>query len=494
MAQPQEATGIGWRGAYLLALCNVGMFAFLSLLAWGFGIESNGVNGAIALLFAAGGLITGVLLIAQGGLLAALPYFVIGSAVFFGIGTFVATINTESMAHLSFTEDAQRAMLTKVNAANSLALFVVVFVAGLFSMNPGRRAQRQEGLEAVLLSFSSIRVKLMYFSVPVIVLMWATFPQPDNALLVSLLNTVNGAPLFAILLGGAMWPRLNGASKYLLVLLTLALALHGLLAMRKLYTLLPFLALGLGWWLNGQMRRQVMILFLGIIVIYFSVFAELVRLGRFHSAYNPIQNTPIERVEIVYDTVTRFSELGDLNRGGVVAQRFTVAPFEAHFIGLYDTGSPGESFKTFFAALVPRVLWPDKPIIAPGREFDLVFRGFELESSLAIGFIAESYWNMGWLGVVLISAMIGAEIGWLTRKWFLFCEHGLPHIGVFLMSPVVVLASVWVETNIVGGYVGGMFKLFIMIGIFDFVARAYIARRKARLDTGQPAFRHGSHV
>ena len=128
--------------------------------------------------------------------------------------------------------------------------------------------------------------------------------------------------------------------------------------------------------------------------------------------------------------------------------------------------------------LIPRILWPDKPLIAPGSEFDTIFRGYIAQSSLAIGFIAEAYWNLGWLGVLLISAMIGLEIGWFTRRWHLFCQEGWSYSGIFFMGPLVLQQSLWVETNIVGGYVGGMVKLMLFVLAVDIAMRVYMTRRR----------------
>jgi hypothetical protein len=211
--------------------------------------------------------------------------------------------------------------------------------------------------------------------------------------------------------------------------------------------------------------------------VYFAGLAELVNLARLHGTYDPLLNSPLQRVNILWDTSGNMAELASQHYRGVAAQRFSIAPFEAHFIALYDSGSPGDSLRNFFNVLIPRAIWPDKPIISPGTEFDLAFRGFVLQSSLAIGFIAEAYWNLGWTGVILISGMIGLQIGWFTRRWLLFCQHGLSYAGIFFMAPLVLQQSLWVETNIVGGYVGGMVKLMLYVAAIDMLLRVYIARR-----------------
>ena len=69
------------------------------------------------------------------------------------------------------------------------------------------------------------------------------------------------------------------------------------------------------------------------------------------------------------------------------------------------------------------------------------------------------------------------QIGWFTRRWLLFCQHGLSYAGIFFMAPLVLQQSLWVETNIVGGYVGGMVKLMLYVAAIDMILRVYIARQ-----------------
>ena len=468
-----------WHRAYaLVVFLNILVMA-VALLVWGFGIRSSTINGGVALGFASALLIGSYGMLTSRGALAALPYFLIGCAIFFGFGTFIATQIPESMYKISFTTDVQREMLAKVNAANTVAVTTVLIFAAPLSLSVPRISDQTEepGLRSMIDRLVGLLPTLLIVSIPIIALMWATFPRPTNLFIASLLRPLSTIPLFTVLLGAALWGRLAAAQRAIVVLMVLCLALHGFLGLRKLFTILPILSLIMGFWLNRPTRLAAGILALLVALIYFNGFSEVVSFGRQHSSYDPLLNTPGDRLSIIADTFRQLRDLMTLSDRGVGAERLTIAPFEAHFIALYDSGAPGDSFRNFFNALVPRIIWPDKPIIAPGAEFDVVFRGYIAESSLAIGFVAEAYWNLGWLGIFLISAMIGIEMGWLTRRWQLFCQHGMPYCGVFVLAPLILQFSLWVETNVVGAYVGGLVKMVLLILVIDFLARFYLSKQ-----------------
>ena len=471
---------LAWQKAFGITLGVCSLFTSISFLVYGFGISWTVLNGAVALGFSVALLAAAGKMLTSRGALAALPYFLIGCAIFYGLGTFIATLLPESMYKVSFTTEVQRKMLAQVNAVNIAAISIVVLVATPICFSAGRGGANrndERGLNEVIFRLVRLMPILLTVSIPVVALMWGTFPRPTNPGLQGILLLLSSIPLFTILLGGAVWTRQSGARKLLIVFLILVLTLHGLLILSKLKTILPIVSFCIGLWIFKATRYKAGIIVLVTSVVYFAGLAELVNLARLHGSYDPLLNSPLQRLSILWDTSGNMTELASEHYRGVAIQRFSIAPFEAHFIALYDSGSPGDSLRNFFNVLIPRAIWPDKPIISPGTEFDLAFRGFVLQSSLAIGFIAEAYWNLGWTGVILISGMIGLQIGWFTRRWLLFCQHGLSYAGIFFMAPLVLQQSLWVETNIVGGYVGGMVKLMLYVAAIDMILRVYIARR-----------------
>jgi hypothetical protein len=79
----------------------------------------------------------------------------------------------------------------------------------------------------------------------------------------------------------------------------------------------------------------------------------------------------------------------------------------------------GETFKDIGYALVPRVLWPEKPVVTRGAWFTayLGFSSREEEATTATGMDAagELYWNFGVPGAFLGMLLLGAMFGLLWR-------------------------------------------------------------------------------
>lgn len=78
----------------------------------------------------------------------------------------------------------------------------------------------------------------------------------------------------------------------------------------------------------------------------------------------------------------------------------------AFAISQYDQGLPGDSLRDIFVVWVPRIVYPDKPIITDlGREFTFLANG-NYNSSTSPSIPAEAYWDFGWLGVGLFAALM----------------------------------------------------------------------------------------
>jgi hypothetical protein len=137
----------------------------------------------------------------------------------------------------------------------------------------------------------------------------------------------------------------------------------------------------------------------------------------------------------------------------------------------FDTGTPGTSMSDAGVALVPRAIWKDKPDVSRfGLELDALFYNRLTRASfLAPTYTGEAYWNGGWFYLILISILVGLEIGWFTHKWNRFLSEGFAHVGILIFSPAVAFFSVWVETWVVLSYVGRFVTLVILIKIVDFL-------------------------
>jgi hypothetical protein len=125
--------------------------------------------------------------------------------------------------------------------------------------------------------------------------------------------------------------------------------------------------------------------------------------------------------------------------------------------------------------MIPRVLWPEKPIITRfGTELNTQYyyvagEPLQNSSSAAPTYSAEAYWTHGPPGVVLVSILLGLGIGWFTRCWQLAMAGHDP--AFFLIAfPVAIWAS-FVESWVVATYFGE----FIIFVVILLLARTFIA-------------------
>ena len=127
----------------------------------------------------------------------------------------------------------------------------------------------------------------------------------------------------------------------------------------------------------------------------------------------------------------------------------------------YENGTPGDSLMMALIAPIPRILWPDKPIIESGYEFYRRLTGRDT-ASFGIGFFAEAYWNGGWLAVILCSC----AIGWIFGKITLIIgkEQAIGNLWVLPIALIWIRGGAridgWIHTEIVGP---GVFTLILIV-------------------------------
>ena len=138
--------------------------------------------------------------------------------------------------------------------------------------------------------------------------------------------------------------------------------------------------------------------------------------------------------------------------------RLSYANAQAFAMSCYDTGYDSDSFSAAPYIAVPRVLWPEKPLISgAGQDFTQLTLGHR-NSSTGLGIFGEAYWNGGWLLVVILSASVGLLFAFFSRLALVL----LPHMGwVFLPCAFLGLRMGFrIDGWIVGEYLGG-FVLYL---------------------------------
>jgi hypothetical protein len=99
----------------------------------------------------------------------------------------------------------------------------------------------------------------------------------------------------------------------------------------------------------------------------------------------------------------------------------------------------GRKWPLVLQTLVPRAVYPEKKKLTHefNNRFNVLFGFQTIESTKRTTFsfpiISDGYWNFGWLGVVLVGAIIGFYWGFLSNLWH--PNHwGLAWLGIFILS------------------------------------------------------------
>ncbi|WP_281843267.1 hypothetical protein [Sinisalibacter aestuarii] len=157
---------------------------------------------------------------------------------------------------------------------------------------------------------------------------------------------------------------------------------------------------------------------------------------------------------------------------------------------LRDNGVRGEWTTSLFQAIIPRFLWPDKPVsVSQGRAFNqLVTGNNDASSHVGMTVFADGYWQMGWPGTVLFSALMGLILGFVTRvSYFMVKERQLIYFPVVLLG--IQMAALGPTGYFQRAFVG-MLPIFIgYLVLARILGRSVLSVRQSshRRTTVQPA-------
>jgi hypothetical protein len=114
----------------------------------------------------------------------------------------------------------------------------------------------------------------------------------------------------------------------------------------------------------------------------------------------------------------------------------------------------GRSVWEALLALVPRALWPDKPVFGGSGDLVREMTGLELnaQTSWGVGNVMEFYINFGIAGLVIGFFLLGLVLGVLGRKAALAPERGnLGKVIVFFLPAVALIQPLGSLVELAGG-------------------------------------------
>lgn len=99
-----------------------------------------------------------------------------------------------------------------------------------------------------------------------------------------------------------------------------------------------------------------------------------------------------------------------------------------------------EAMLSFPALLVPRAIWPEKPVVTQGISFSHEYLNYPaiVESSSAVTVFGEGYMFAGWPSALVVCAVLGVLLAVIYR---VIIEAGLVALGISLLPTVIDLEN-----------------------------------------------------
>lgn len=467
MAQAEE-----WRTAYLVALANAGIFLILALTM--FWLEPNSLLVALSAptLFSFGALLSFLLMIRSGGALSTIAWFVLGSGIFFGIGVVVGGLDPDPESVHFVSEYILFRDLFRINLLNASSVLIVLAVAYPLANSSEIKIIGQEGMGLAVMFRYLLKIFPLVMAIFIIGvgLQFVFFPVPDNLTLRSVVSVLYAFIPFFCFLVGMLWRSIPWGLQLIAGCGLFLEVVNGLLNFSKYAVISTVLALVVGTWMTRRTAKQLLLCLIMLGVIY-GVIAPIVTSSRAHIDYDPAMNSPATRLAILSDVLLGDSIEADSEQR--ILSRFSVPFIQGYLVEEYEHGLPGNSLDDFWVALIPRVLWPDKPNITRfGAELHGQYLSLDNPASaLAPTYSAEAYWNYGPLGLIVVSVLLGLELGWFTRRWQLALA-GRDSAFYLIAFPAALLAS-YVETWVAASYIGGFVTLVVIWLIARLVFSCY---------------------
>lgn len=181
------------------------------------------------------------------------------------------------------------------------------------------------------------------------------------------------------------------------------------ITLSKLAILKVVIAMTLAWVLRRTSFRAMAASALLVFLVYSFVLSPMITYGR--NTFGALGLTKQADIELLVQDMLNGTTNNEMSKQYANEQgwwsRLNYANAQAFAIDAYDTGQPGETLLLAAWTFVPRFLYPDKPIMNSGSEFNEAVTG-NPNSLSAPGMIAEGYWNSGVLGTIMVTCLLGA--------------------------------------------------------------------------------------
>lgn len=229
------------------------------------------------------------------------------------------------------------------------------------------------------------------------------------------------------------------------IMLGVGLPLHlfmTLLSMSKMELVIAMMFPAIGAYM-GNRKPFNFVMSLLIIACVFVPAQSLVHYGRaaiLEKSGSINQAGYLERLKIVTDFISKPNEPIDIAANDDLRQgwwtRLNFSGEQTLAMSLHDAGDVGSTLSNAWLRFIPRLLWPEKPVIQPlGAEFYNISINRQGTSNLGLPIYGDLYWNYGWTGVIVGCTMIGWLFAMISRRSIAALRN-----MEFIMLPAILIA------------------------------------------------------
>jgi hypothetical protein len=411
----------------------------------------------------------------------ALPWFLAVYALYYGFGPLVYLYGLEeSLAFMETFYIVGPHDLLRTNLLNSVALLSVStgVLVWRTSFRPGlarpsdsakNTVWSERHAKSVVLVFLAVGLPIKYVLSLPYQLGLHDFVAPGSMVFLGKLVTLS----IVVLVG--YYDRLSKPYRVLAYGIIVSELITALMTFSKLEVLTVALMVILGLYLR-QPRMRTLVLGVTLLCALYIILAPFVLFAR--EAFEP------RGVSTIGDFATSAQAYRSLDADDLTAllggaqiwwTRLSYANAQTFAMQAFDVGEPGDSFALAAYAFLPRLLYPDKPIIAIGDKFTELMTGKATATFTAAGIFGEAYWNGGWMWVLGTGLFVGMSLAGIGS----FAMHTITDRRLVYL-PVVfigIMMGLRPDDWFVLVYVGGLVQAAVLYGMITVFARPLIDPR-----------------
>lgn len=350
-----------------------------------------------------------------------ITWFLLTAAVYYGFGPMLYYFGTAET--IDYSDAYYYVEVDQLYRANMLNLTGIVSVMSAYLASQRlmkisssklvtdyRSEEMRRALWRISIIFVSIGLPVKFLLVMPRSLAISSAVVPGSIAMFATFSTLALVPLFILY-------RFN-RSNYALPFYTL-LFLEGVSAfiqLSKLEVLKIVILLLMGAVLTGTRFKRIVIIGLISAGVYGLVLTPLITLSRINYSSTGLTSVADTQSALQDYASNGREDAADL-MGGVESwwSRLNYANAQSFAMDAYDQGLPGDTFALALYAFVPRIVYPDKPLMNSGADFNMLVND-NPDSQSSPGMFAEAYWNGGWLFALFTFIFMGV-LYWVLEMY-----------------------------------------------------------------------------